>query len=209
LKEKYRERKVEIERRLKEFREFLDKSDDSRLFAELAFCICTPQSKATLCWESIKALASSNLLFKGDVKQIIAQLIGVRFARKKASYIVEARNFFTKDSRLCIKEILISFRDPKELRNWLVNNIKGLGLKESSHFIRNIGLSNNSLAILDRHILRCLKELGVIKDIPRSLSKKCYETIEIKMKEFAEEIEMPLDALDLLLWSEKTGFVFR
>jgi len=93
-------------------------------------------------------------------------------------------------------------------RDWLVRNVKGLGYKEASHFLRNIGLGKE-LAILDVHILKNLKELGVIENIPSSLTKKRYLEIEDKMRKFSRRTKIPLAELDLLLWSLETGFVFK
>jgi len=90
----------------------------------------------------------------------------------------------------------------------LVKSIKGIGYKEASHFLRNIGLGED-LAILDRHILKNLKLLGVIEKIPKSLSRKKYFEIEGKMYEFAKEIQIPIGCLDLLLWYKQTGEIFK
>jgi len=204
----YKERREEIKQRLLEFRNMLNESNE-RIFAELAFCICTPQTKATSAWDAIKNLMQNGLLFKGSSEEIAPFLEKVRFRKNKAKYIVEARKKFTIEGKIQIKEFLLSFVDPLELREWLVENIKGMGMKEASHFIRNIGLSDNQLAILDKHVLKNLKELNVIKDLPKSLSKKKYLKIEEEMKRFANGIGIPLDELDLLLWSKETGFVFH
>ena len=45
----------------------------------------------------------------------------------------------------------------------------GLGYKEASHFLRNIGLSED-IPILDRHILKNLVLLGAIDKVPSSIS---------------------------------------
>jgi thermostable 8-oxoguanine DNA glycosylase len=65
------------------------------------------------------------------------------------------------------------------------------------------------MAILDRHILKNLESAGVIETIPTSISGKKYLGIERKMRAFSEGIGIPLMHLDLLLWSEETGEVFR
>lgn len=205
----YKIKKDKIQKRLKEFKEVLNKSD-KRIFAELAFCICTPQSKAVNCWRSISALMKNNLLFTGDEKQIEKFLVGIRFPKNKAKYIVEARNFFSENGKLKIKEKILSFKNAFELRDWLVKNVRGIGIKEAGHFIRNIGFDyNNQLAILDRHILKNLKELGIIEKIPKVLTKKIYLKIENKMREFSEKIKIPMYELDMLLWSKETGKVFK
>jgi len=208
LTEQYGKKGDEIRRRLFEFKQILNDSDE-RIFAELAFCICTPQSKAVTAWNAITALMKNGLLYRDSIEQIASFLNPVRFGKNKAKYIVEARKKFTVDNKLQIKEFIHSFIDPIELREWLVENIKGIGMKEASHFIRNIGLSDNQLAILDIHILKNLEECGVIEEIPKSLSKKDYLKIENKMREFSKQIIIPMDELDMLFWSKETGFVFK
>ena len=200
-------KKNQISDRLKEFHEVLNKSD-KRIFAELSFCICTPQSKAFTCWNAISKLMSNNILYYGSKEDINPFLRGIRFHNNKAKYIVEARNFFTEQGQLAIKNKIKSFNDPLKLRDWLIKNIKGIGMKEASHFLRNIGLGDD-LAILDRHVIKNLKGLGVIQTVPKSLSKKRYLEIESKMKAFSQMIGIPIDALDLLLWSNETGSIYK
>ncbi|MEM3078179.1 MAG: N-glycosylase/DNA lyase [Nitrososphaerales archaeon] len=203
----YQTKRDEIQRRLLEFKRILNESNE-RVFAELAFCICTPQSKATTCWEIISSLMRNGLLFKGNEEQIRPFLDAIRFGDNKAKYIVYARRFFTENSNLKIKEKIQSFDNVFKLREWLANNILGIGMKEASHFLRNIGLGKD-LAILDRHILKNLKEYGIINEIPKSISKKVYVDIEDKMREFSKRINIPMDGLDLLFWSKETGMVFK
>jgi N-glycosylase/DNA lyase len=83
-----------------------------------------------------------------------------------------------------------------------------MGYKEASHFLRNIGFADD-LAILDRHILKNLKIFGIIEEIPKSLSKKKYLEIEEKMRNLANEVNIPLSHLDLLFWSKETGEIFK
>ncbi len=203
----YQIKKDEIQRRLLEFKKVLNESDE-RVFAELAFCLCTPQSKATTCWDIVLSLIRNGLLFKGNEDQIRPFLNAIRFGDNKAKYIVNARRFFTEDGNLKIKEKILSFDDIFKLREWLIKKILGIGLKEASHFLRNIGLGKD-LAILDRHILKNLKEYGVIDEIPKSITKKIYIDIEDKMREFSKRIKIPMDELDLLFWSKETGIIFK
>lgn len=204
----YKTRKEEIKKRLEKFEETFSKSDEE-IFAELAFCICTPQSKATVCWKAVESLVKNNLLYTGNIGQIRPFLNAVRFGDNKTNYIVEAREFFT-DGKLNIKRKISSFNNSFQLREWLVENVKGLGLKESGHFIRNIGFDyNNQLAILDRHILKNLEELGIIREIPKTLTEKKYFEIEKLMERFAKKLGMSIYELDLLLWSKETGMVFK
>jgi len=208
LLEEYENKKDEIQKRLKEFKEVLNQGDE-RVFAELAFCICTPQSRAVNCWDSVSILIKNNLLFNGNGKQIEKFLTGVRFPKNKAKYIVKARKFFTENEKLKIKEKISSFNDVFKLREWLVENVRGIGIKEASHFIRNIDFGSEQLAILDRHILKNLKGLGVIREIPKVLTKKIYLEIENKMREFSEKMKISMYELDIVLWSKETGKIFK
>lgn len=196
----------EIKKRLREFAE--NKNIEDKIFEELCFCILTPQSKAKNCWKSIESLKKKGLLFCGKEEEIKKELKNVRFKNKKARYLVEARNLFLKDGKLNIKSLVNSFKSEFELREYFVKNVKGLGYKEASHFLRNIGFGDN-IAILDRHILRNLKELNVIDEIPKSLSKKKYLEIEKKFIEFSKKINLKPQELDLFLWAKETGFVFK
>ncbi len=203
----YRERKEAIHKRLAEFRQVMQWKDDE-VFAELCFCLLTPQSSAKICWEVVTALKQRTLLLKGLPAELEPHLRSVRFSESKAKYIVAARNMFSKDGNLQLKSQISSFYNPFELREWLVENVKGLGYKEASHFLRNIGLGEG-FAILDRHILRNLNQLGVITEIPTTITKKRYLEIEEKLRRFATEIGIPMADLDLLFWSKETGWIFK
>lgn len=208
IKKIYSIKKIEISSRLKEFENIWSDKNDEDIFSELAFCILTPQSKAKSCWDAIVKLKEQELLLKGNTEQIKRGLTCVRFKNKKADYVVRARKLFVKDGRVSIKPLLNMFADIYECREWLVKNIDGLGYKESSHFLRNIGFGEK-IAILDRHILRNLKEIGIIEVIPESMSRTKYLQIEAKMKDFARQIDIPISHLDLLLWYKETGEIFK
>jgi N-glycosylase/DNA lyase len=201
-------RKKEIVSRLREFERWWTDKTDEEIFTELSFCILTPQSRAKFCWDAITALKEEDLLLKGNVARIREKLHCVRFHNKKAQYVVDARRLFMKNGRILIKPLLAKFSGVHERREWLVKNIRGLGYKEASHFLRNLGFGKD-IAILDRHILRNLKLLGVIGEIPESMGRKKYLEIEKNMAEFAKEIDIPLAHLDLLLWFKETGEIFK
>ena len=207
IRKKYELKKDEFKKRLLEFREVLDQSEE-RIFTELAFCLCTPQSKATQCWKAVSSLAGNNLLFTGNESQIKPFLNVVRFGDTKAKHIVAARNLFSQNGKISLKDKLSSFNNSYEAREWLVENVMGFGMKEASHFLRNIGFATE-LAILDRHILKNLHAHKAIEEIPKTLTEKKYLEIENKMKEFSQKIGIPLEELDLLFWSEETGMIFK
>ncbi|MFQ5976453.1 MAG: N-glycosylase/DNA lyase [Candidatus Hydrothermarchaeales archaeon] len=202
----YKYKREEIKARLKEF-EKVGEEGDERIFTELCFCILTPQSKAKVCDSAVQNLVKTNMLFEGTAEEIRLYLAGVRFPNNKARYISEARKLFTARGGLKIKDEMGSFDDDRELRRWLVSKIRGLGYKEASHFLRNIGRGAD-LAILDRHILKNLTLLGVI-DEEKAVSNKAYLEIESRMLQFSKEVNISLAELDFLLWSEETGEIFK
>ncbi|MCS7106383.1 MAG: N-glycosylase, partial [Candidatus Aenigmarchaeota archaeon] len=122
------------------------------------------------------------------------------FPKTRANYIVEVRKF--KDE---LKNIFGKLSE-EELREWLVKNVKGLGYKEASHFLRNIGYKN--FAIIDFHILDLLERFGLIKK-PKSLSRKKYLEIENLLKKIAEKAKLSLAELDLYLWYLETKKVLK
>lgn len=201
----YTRLKPRIDFRLEEFRRLWEKGDEKDIFAEMAFCLLTPQSKAKVCWAAIERM-KWDTLFHGSEKEITGNLTGVRFKYTKAKRITALRKMFTEGKG--IRELLDSFENPYDAREWLVKNIDGYGYKEASHFLRNIGYGLE-LAILDRHILRNLESAGVIDDIPKTLTKRKYLEIEGKMRKFSEEIGVPMPVLDLIFWYVGAGEIFK
>ncbi len=208
LKGSYQEIKQDIEKRLQEFAELWEKGSEDRIFEEMVFCLFTPQSKAKVCWETVKNLRDENRLINAEHKELSDRIKRVRFRNNKARYVIEAREKFIENDEVSLKEKISNFSDPYDAREWLVDNVKGLGYKEASHFLRNIG-KGDDLAILDRHILRNMSRLNVIEKVPENLNKKRYLIIEERLREFADHIDIPLQHLDLLLWYRETGEIFK
>jgi N-glycosylase/DNA lyase len=200
LLSEYRAKKKLIKKRLKGFSN-LYKAKNEKVFSELCFCLLTPQSNARRCDGAIRELKFKGLLFNGGSSAIRGILKGkARFHNKKAEYLVNARRSFNKS--------VLSNKDVFDMRRKLVNSIRGMGYKEASHFLRNIGLGGN-MAILDRHVLKNLKRYGVIDSFPFSMSAKSYLNIEKRARAFANMIGIPMGELDLLLWSKETGAIFK
>ncbi len=125
----------------------------------------------------------------------------IRFHKTKSRHLLKLKDEFPLVLKIVTSEI-----PPRDLRDWLVENVKGLGYKEATHFLRNIG-RNSGMAILDRHILRNLKRYGAIRSVPGSLSRKRYLSIEHRFAQFADRVGIPVDELDLLFWSMETGVI--
>ncbi|MEA3503781.1 MAG: N-glycosylase/DNA lyase [Bacteroidota bacterium] len=199
--------KSDIIERIADFKLVWRTGDENRIFQELTFCLLTPQSKAENAWKTILILTENQKLYKGNSAEIAEDLNLVRFRNNKARYIVKAREMYFNNHNV-VKKILTAETSAFEKRIWLSKNILGYGLKESSHFLRNIGFVED-ITILDRHILKNLKKYSVINEIPKSISEKKYYEIEDKMKEFSEQKNIPLEYLDLIFWYNEAKTIFK
>ena len=80
--------------------------------------------------------------------------------------------------------------------------------KGSSHFLRNIGYGDD-FAIISSHIINVLHELGLLETLDPPSGKKEYLEIERKFQDLARTLEIDVKELDLVLWSMRTGKVFK
>lgn len=198
----------DVDKRLKEFKKVWNDGTEEEIFVEMAFCILTPQSKARNAWIAISNLKENNLLFEGEAEEIAEHLNIVRFKNNKAKYLVELRKLMTEKNKLRPKKILESKGDVFQKRKWIFENIKGMGMKEANHVLRNLGFGEK-IAILDRHVLRNLIALGVIDEMPKTITEKKYYEIEDKMREYSKSAKISMDALDLILWYKEAGEIFK
>lgn len=204
LKKWHRLKKSEINERLLEFKK---PKSDKEIFEELCFCIMTANASARMGLKSIAAI--KNKILTASETEIKNLLKGNhRFYNARARYIVHTRSYLKNICGLNLKKLLDSIKSPQDLRKFFAEtkDIKGIGYKEASHFLRNIGYSG--YAILDKHILSCLKEMKVIKEHDMTLRVN-YLEIENKMKKFSKKVRIGMDELDLTLWSYKTGEILK
>lgn len=195
--------RAEILKRLSEFAE----TPPEKWQREVALCLLTPQSSPVRAEQCLKLLEREGLFVSPVGISTIAETLRrpecyIRFHNNKARYLFE----FVENWRE-IEEVLNKGSSPAEEREFIVQRVRGLGPKEASHALRNIGRRN--LAILDRHILRELINYGVIDEIPKSLSVNRYRAIELSFLSFAHTCQEDMDVLDLFFWSKATGFVFK
>ena len=204
----HRARRREIRARLDEFAAVWRAADDARLWEEMVYCIFTAGASARMGLGSVEAVR--HLLAGGTHDELAAALQRKhRYPNSRSGYVVATREFLEGDCRMRLRERLEGFADPFARRDWLARErgVKGLGYKESSHFLRNVGL--RGYAILDKHILRCLAEVGVV-DTPQPPSTRArYLATEERLRRFARDLAIDFDELDLVLWSMKTGEILK
>ena len=203
-------RRNEIRARLDEFREIWRNGSDDRLWEELVFCIFTAGASARMGLTAVEAvrpfLANGR---KREMTRAIRSAGAHRFPVERPGYIVVTRSYLREHCNMALRQKLRSFRDPLERRDWLAQEkrIKGLGYKESSHFLRNIGI--RGYAILDKHVMSCLHDLNIVETAKPPTTRTRYLEVEEKLKRFSYDLGIDFDELDLVLWSMKTGEVLK
>jgi N-glycosylase/DNA lyase len=206
----HRARRKEIQTRLSEFRSVWREGSDDRLWEELVFCIFTAGASARMGLRSVEAVRP--FLKHGgsdEMTKAIKHAGAHRFPIARPAYIVSTRDFLRSHCRMRLRQALQDFADPLERRDWLAqeDRIKGLGFKEASHFLRNVGFKG--YGILDKHVMRCLADLGVVETAKPPTSRVKYLDTERRLKQLARDIGINFDELDLVLWSMKTGEVLK
>ncbi len=208
IKHEHWKRRSEIGARLREFAAVWASEGDDRIWEEMVYCFFTGGCSAKMGMRAVDAVRPHLRL--GSQLEIAAALTGVhRYPNARSRYLVHSRDFFENEFDFRLKDRLRAFDCGKERRDWLVKEkgIKGLGYKEASHFLRNIGF--RGYAILDKHVLNCLAELKIISDPKPPSTRSKYLTIEEKLRNFAFSAGIDFDEMDLVLWSMKTGEVLK
>ena len=189
-----------ISKKIKTFKSFQKKSSND-IFKELCFCLMTANFNARRAVEIQEKVDAGFLNLSEEELSKILKQYGHRFPNKRAHFIYLAQEH--KDD---IKEKLFTIKGKDEKREWLVKNIKGLGFKESSHFLRNIGFLD--YAIIDFHIVDILVDNKVIKK-PKNLSKENYLLVEQKLEQLSNKTNLSLGELDFYLWYMETGTIYK
>jgi len=191
--------------------------DEEDLWHELASCILgsvVSFEQATL---SFQLLYSAGLLrvprHAGDLELFETSIANALAGRVVASQLSTNRCFpfpFLRARQLrqtaevvyfgCggLRQLLPCDVDPYFARAELVRIGCGVGPKQASLFLRNVGFEN--LAVLDRHVLQFMTVRGLVAaQIPvRTLAQ--YERAEREFVRYAEGIGIPVAQLDLAVW---------
>ena len=208
IRYEHHRRRNQIADRLEEFDGVWRSENDDRVWEEMVYCFFTGGCSAKMGLRSVEAVRP--LLRTGSQPEMATALTGVhRYPNARSRYVAASREFLEGDCSFRIKDRLQSFECRLTRRDWLVKEkgIKGLGYKEASHFLRNVGF--RGYAILDKHVLNCLAELKIIDDPKPPSTRSKYLTVEEKLRQFASEIDIDFDEMDLVLWSIKTGEILK
>ncbi|RII26348.1 MAG: 8-oxoguanine DNA glycosylase [Geobacter sp.] len=127
--------------------------------------------------------------------QVGERQIQYRFWKQKSHYLCESLKAISKGIPSC--------DDHKVFRNWLVDNLPGVGPKTASWITRN-WLSSNDVAIIDIHIQRAGLYAGFFE---QNLSvTKNYYLMEDRFLRFASALDIMPAMLDTLIWRQMKDF---
>ncbi|OGU61230.1 MAG: hypothetical protein A2X64_06620 [Ignavibacteria bacterium GWF2_33_9] len=201
LQEYYVKQRDNILAKLNEFKSI----PQSQYFYELVYCLCTPMSKAKnaiLVQNKLESLDFINNPSINLVEILSSKDHYIRFHNQKVKFISEAQKNFNEILHFIKEDIHI-----KEKREYLVRSVKGIGYKEASHFLRNIGFFG--LAILDRHILKNMVKFNQIKPNFSISGKNNYEKIEKVFVDMSKSVNLQIEELDILLWASETNNILK
>ncbi len=125
--------------------------------------------------------------------------VGYPFARKRADQIQRAaETLYTNGGT--IRHLLVQANGVREARRWLSSKVAGLGPKQSSLFLRNIGYAIR-VAVLDVHILTYMNWIGLTAISAKSVrTLREYEILEEIFIEHSCSSGFPPDCFDLAVW---------
>lgn len=176
----------------------------SEYLYELFYCLLTPQSRAAhaeVVIAKLRALGFPENRFD-PTPYLRHPAHYIRFHNQKGARLIAA----AERAGDIMKVLLAPDLSAAGRREWFVEHVNGLGWKEASHFLRNIGFLE--LAIIDRHILKHMLRCGAIESIPKSIgSRAVYLHLEERFRALADTAGLPLQELDLLFWSFEEGSV--
>ena len=193
---------------------------ETDIWRELCFCILSANVSYDLVKSCISVLESEGflkipqLINDPNAKENLYKILNsskfkplkkdgtlrkYRYPRVRSEQIIKAA-FFIYSENQDMKQILNKFKSDIDARNYLAANISGLGMKESSHFLRNIHYSD-SLAILDIHILEYMRLQSLIElKKNKSLTKNMYLKIEGVLRNYTKQYKFNLAMFDLAVW---------
>lgn len=131
----------------------------------------------------------------GAIEQALREPLNVggrriryRYPAQKARYLANALVRFRNETPPC---------EGLALREWLLES-NGIGPKTASFIVRN-WLSCDCVAILDVHVIRAGRHMGLFSE--RDRVETMYASMERRFLDFAAAIDVRASVLDLLIWS--------
>lgn len=189
-------------------------TNERRLWWELCCCLLSSRVPFAVAVAAADAVDAGGLLLgKAEVATLEAALSVVLrqsllvdgrprrypFPTARAKHLAGTRIAVSRAAGT-LELLLAGFSKPPEARAWFVDNAPGIGPKQASMFLRNVGISYD-LAVLDRHVLNYMAALGIYRGANQFISGLTeYRRHEAVLRSHAEDIGFAVGLLDWAIW---------
>ena len=187
--------------------DWVSHSEDN-LWRELVSCILGSRVRFEVAYAAVERLEENELLtarrresrfqqYEDDATAALSG--GYPFYRLRARQLREAaERLYGKSGS--IRGFLQDALDVRAARRLLTDEIAGLGPKQASLFLRNIGFAQY-VAVLDVHVLAYMNWVGLTEKLFRSVPTiRKYETLEDAFIQHACSLGCSPDRFDLAVW---------
>ncbi len=202
----------EIDRRLRD--ELAQPWTEARLWTELSCCILSSQVPYPLAQAAAARLCESEVFLDScrspatleiALTDLLCEDLEVggerrryRFPNSRARQLARTWTEVHRDGG-GLKRLLESFEDHRAARAWFVRNAPGLGPKQASMFLRNIG-ATYELAVLDRHVIGYMLIMGLANDGAPTRTMSGYVRDEDVLRDHAAGFGLRVGLLDWAVW---------
>lgn len=186
------------------------------LWREVVACILGSRVRFEIAHSAVERMQRKRLLceprrssrfeqYEQDVIRVLSDIEGpgaqsrYPFFRMRANQIRQAAERLY-GCRETIRAFLENSRDTRDARRRLASEVSGLGPKQASLFLRNIGYTVH-VAVLDVHVLTYMSWVGLTEAPIKSVSTlRKYEALEDAFIERAYSFGYAPDRFDLAVW---------
>lgn len=182
--------------------------NDDDLWRELVACVLGSRVRFEAAHAAIERMDEMGLLTERrrsrrfdqyEKDTVVALSGGYPFYRVRAKQIRRAAEHLYGNRR-SVREFLDDAQDAREARRRLASELPGLGPKQASLFLRNIGYATH-VAVLDVHVLTYMCWVGLTEEIVKSISTvRKYEKLEDSFIEYSYSFGYTPDHFDLAVW---------
>lgn len=186
--------------------------NDRTLCRHFMSCLLSSQVPYELAWAAALEIEGSGILSDAApdclidaLRRVLATPLCVngrmrryRFYNTKADQLARCWTVFQSEGGL--RSLIDGFGLDQDARAWLVRCAPGLGPKQASMFLRDIGFSHD-LAVLDRHILDYMALVGLSQAATRNVSGMShYLKLEDRLRIHASGLGYSLGDFDRAVW---------
>jgi len=196
-------------------------TSERKLLAELILCILSSQDKFEIAVSATRSLLKNNVLkvpadeselekLSVDVRRILLEPVRfsvgkkryerkLRFNKRKTDYVLSTiENIYLND--LTLGKILDACDTPDKTRRLLIRYACGIGPKQASMFLRNVGFYSD-FAVLDKHVIEFMRMMAIYDSGKSPATIARYEALESGLKSYANAYEVGMLHLDLAIWT--------